>query len=152
MKKIIALLMTITLAGIGMQESTARETTSTEKTDTRLDQLYGSHQEFRIFFENFQQAISKNDKATVANMILYPITINTSKGVKTINDSAEFISCYDLAITNDIKKKVLNQRYDSLFARDIGIMIGEHGEIWFNGICKDKKCVTKDIKIITINN
>ena len=54
-------------------------------------------------------------------------------------------SHYARVFTPDVKAAVAATKTDNLFARDLGVMIGDEGEIWMNEI-------GGSIKIITVNH
>lgn len=138
---------------VSMVLSVPAFSTTTEEINTRLDQLYGSHKKYHTFFDDFQAEISKGDKQKVANRISYPLKSVKIKGKNVIIwTKSQFIKNYNQIITFKIKKAILDQQFENLFARDQGIMIGNHGEVWISGICSGSKCTKKIVKVITINN
>ena len=127
---------------------------SDRETDARLDTLMGSasHERFHDFLNQLQKAIANKDKKAVAAMVDYPLTITVNHKEIDIADDHAFIKAYDKIFTDRLVKIILDQKYADLFAKDTGVMIGPHGELWFSGICTVKDCSKFDIKIMQINN
>jgi hypothetical protein len=96
------------------------------------------------FVARLKQAVAADDRAAIAGMVNYPLRVNSAAGRTTFYRNAAALSAnYARVFTPDIKKAVAVTKTDNLFARDLGIMIG-NGEIWMNEI-------GGSIKIITVN-
>ena len=52
-------------------------------------------------------------------------------------------------MTPKITDAVTKQDYEKLFVNATGITFGD-GQVWVNGVCKDKACKNFDAKVITI--
>jgi hypothetical protein len=116
-----------------------------------LDSLYGEHQPYEDFFNALKQAVAAKDKQTVAGMVSYPFKTKVSGKSLTIRATPDFVARYDAIFTSKVVSAIEQQSYDSLFARDIGVMIGQ-GEVWFTGVCQDNQCKQRTVKIIAVNN
>lgn len=92
------------------------------------------------FLARLKQAMAADDRAAVAAMVNYPITVQS----RTYRDAAALRANYARVFTPEVKAAVATARADDLFARDQGVMIG-NGEIWMNEI-------SGSMKIITINH
>ncbi|MHC1481208.1 hypothetical protein ACYJW8_13230 [Frateuria aurantia] len=137
-------------AGARSDSPPSAVTTSDQATDRRLDQLFGEHQTYRVFFENFQKAVLAGDKSTVAAVIHYPITVHLDGKQWTLYNAKEFAGVYAHIFTPDLVEVVRRQRYDDLFVNDQGVMIGQ-GAIWFSGICEDAECEQMPLRVIALN-
>ncbi len=144
--KVIFLTVIFTLS------SCTKETERVIQQNDRLNSLYGSHSDYRSFFEKLKRNIKEGRKEVVADMVDYPVMINMKGQRIKINNKDEFVHSYDVIINKKTEKEVENQKYEDLFARDTGIMTGKSGEIWFGRICKDRECKKSEIKVIAINN
>lgn len=137
-------------SGNDVAEKSAREVM-----DERLDTLYGSHAEYYAFLDRLQKDVAQKRKRNVARMVQYPITIHMGVGKqRVIYTPMQFTKQYDRIITEKVASAVKKQTYDTLFARDIGLMIG-NGEIWFSSVCKHvrvNKQMNCTVKIIAINH
>ena len=121
--------------------------------DQRIDFLMGanSHTRYHQFFDSFQRAVTNHDARQVATMLDYPLTAQVAGRDKILLNSQQFLAVYDKIFTPSLREVVRKQRYSDLFANSDGVMIGEHGEIWFSGICHQTSCTRYTIKIIRIN-
>ena len=81
----------------------------------------------------------------------YPINVSINGRKTTIRNAKAFVANYDAIMTPDIVATVKNQKYEDLFVNYQGVMFGR-GQIWVNGVCKDKACKTQDVKVITIQH
>jgi hypothetical protein len=96
------------------------------------------------FLARLKQAVAADDRATVAAMINYPLTVHTSGGASTTyHDAAALRANYARVFTPEVKAAVAAAKADDLFTRDQGVMIG-NGEVWMNEI-------RGSMRIITIN-
>ena len=75
-----------------------------------------------------QLAVANEEWADLAELIEYPITIDDIE----YNDTESFLKAVDgFGVAHEFKKAILETDTRELFARDIGIMMG-NGEIWIN--------------------
>jgi hypothetical protein len=97
------------------------------------------------FLDRLKQAMAADDHATVAAIVKYPLTVNSSPGRPvTYRNAAALSANYARVFTPEVKAAVAAARPDNLFVRDQGVMIG-NGEIWMNE-------VGGSMKIITVNH
>jgi hypothetical protein len=87
----------------------------------------------------------------VANLVRYPISVSIGGRKTMIQNAKTFLANYGAIMTPDIVSTVKTQKYEDLFVNYQGVMFGR-GQIWVNGVCKDKACNTRDVKIITIQH
>jgi hypothetical protein len=118
------------------------------------DRLTGSgltEAEFKPFFAKLQRAIATDDAIALSKSISYPIYINNSRGKSiAINNSRQAISAYKKFATPSWKQAVIDAKYPELFANYRGVMV-DGGKLWIAGICQDKSCTKKQVKISAIN-
>ena len=75
-----------------------------------------------------QLAVANEEWADLAELIEYPITIDDIE----YNDTESFLKAVDgFGVPHEFKEAILETDTRELFARDIGIMMG-NGEIWIN--------------------
>lgn len=75
-----------------------------------------------------QLAVANEEWADLAELIEYPITIDDIE----YNDTESFLKAVDgFGVAHEFKEAILETDTRELFARDIGIMMG-NGEIWIN--------------------
>lgn len=98
------------------------------------------------FVARLKQAVAADDRAAIAGMVNYPLRVNSAAGRPAFYRNAAALSVnYARVFTPDVKAAVAATKTDNLFARDLGVMIGDEGEIWMNEI-------GGSIKIITVNH
>jgi hypothetical protein len=79
-----------------------------------------------------KRAVAADDRAAVAAMVNYPLTVNAPGGrFMTYRNAAARSANYARAFTPEGKVAVAAAKADDLFSRDQGVMIG-NGEIWMN--------------------
>ncbi|WP_380179496.1 hypothetical protein [Kalamiella sp. sgz302252] len=143
--RLVMLLLTL-LLGVGTAYSATQQ-----EVDQRLDFLFGSHQQYHDFLTDLQKAVAAKDKAKVAAMASYPLKVGLKGKEKTFRNPAALKKGYDSVFTPELSKIILEQKYEDLFARDRGVMVGDSGQLWFSGVCADKACKKSRVLIIRIN-
>lgn len=97
------------------------------------------------FLARLKPAVAAGDRATVAAMVSYPLTVHAPGGTsRTYRSAAALLADYARVFTPEVKAAVAAARPDDLFARDQGVMIGQ-GEVWMSEI-------RGAMKIITVNH
>ncbi|WP_138753865.1 hypothetical protein [Paenibacillus sinopodophylli] len=84
---------------------------------------------FIQMFKAMQAAVAAGDKAAVAKLILLPLHVNGTNPF-VINTKEQFITSYDVIMTEPVKNALAVQKVEELFVRDQGVMVG-NGELWF---------------------
>jgi len=109
--------------------------------------------EVEQFFLAFKKGIADDDKEMVGSMIAFPIKVTLTNGyMVTLRNKAGFIRAYDRVFDKRFKKIILQTQAEDLWAKFSGVAM-PHGEIWINGVLKDKRNIENyQIKITTINN
>jgi hypothetical protein len=84
------------------------------------------------FVARLKRAVAADDRAAVAAMVSYPLTVNAPGGRSmTYRNAAALSASYARVFTPEVKAAVAAAKADDLFSRDQGLMIG-NGEIWMN--------------------
>jgi hypothetical protein len=84
------------------------------------------------FVQNMRSAAKINDRKALAGMIRYPFTTyDRGKPVLTYHRQQEVLRDFNLIFTPRVLKTMREAKYETLFVRDQGAMIGS-GEAWFN--------------------
>lgn len=130
----------------------AQRSDAEQAVNDRLTSLFGKYEPYRDFFFQLQAAVSQGDRAEVASLINYPLRFSSLEGAtEQIENSEQFLANYDRIMTGPLRSSIANQKYEDLFARDQGVMIGR-GEVWFSGICAPGSCQEDvAVKVITIS-
>lgn len=98
------------------------------------------------FFLVLQESVSKDARDKVADMINYPLRVNSGGHIEVIQKKSTFLKRYESVFTSQVKEALGKQNVSGLFVNSQGVMIG-NGEIWFNKIFG-----SNNIRIIAINN
>jgi len=122
-----------------------------QTTSQAIDQQLGDHTKYQAAIASLQRSVAAHDAATVAGLVSYPIRVTLKGKPTTVASAKDFIARYDQIMTPDIAAAVTGQRYDDLFVNYKGVMFG-NGQVWLNGICRDKACKTFDVKAIAIQH
>jgi hypothetical protein len=102
------------------------------------DRLAGDRA-YAAFLDRLQSAIRSNDREAAIGLVAFPLRVNFAAGSKVYRDSRSVRADYDRIFTPKVRSAILAQRFDQLFARDQGAMIG-NGELWFDHVCTDGRC------------
>ncbi len=92
--------------------------------------------------ERFRKAVIDGDQDVVASMIRYPITVHMDNRTTKIDNREQMIGNYGAIFTPGYRKAIENSIPRDMFARYDGIMLGERGEVWFDG----------SGRVVTLNN
>lgn len=117
--------------------------------DKAVDRFVGDHLQMEATLSQLQHAAAIHDSKSVAAMVSYPIRVAPHGKALVIRTPGDFIARYNFIMTPEIVVAIRKQRYEELFVRDQGAMIGE-GQVWFVGICLDRDCKHTVLKIKTI--
>lgn len=113
--------------------------------------MFGDEAPWIEAFEALQTAVAADDAEAVAEMIAYPFRV-TADGEEYLFEGPEgVVEHYHNIVTDEIKQAVAAQGYETLFANQDGVMIGD-GQVWLTGICVESACETVDVKIATIQS
>ena len=94
---------------------------------------------YRRFLTQLQGAVRSNDRAAVAGLISYPLRVNVAGQAKFYRNVRAVQADYDRIFTPRVRSAILAQRFENLFGRDQGVMIGD-GAIWFDHSCRNPSC------------
>jgi hypothetical protein len=122
--------------------------------DERTQFLFGRPaSEVIDFLLEIQDSLRTADKAKLASLVYYPITISRFEGDndKEIQNAEEFIANYEKIVTPEWKVIILSQEPARLFTNWQGVMV-HRGELWFTAICTDTSCQESELYIVTINH
>ena len=121
-----------------------------EAVNTVLDAVFGEHARFAAAFTQLQEAVAEEDAEEVAALAAYPLVVKVGERVQ-VGSAEAFVAAYSDIMTDEIVTAVMEQGYESLFASEQGIMIG-NGQVWMSGVCADDACENWDVRIVTIQS
>jgi hypothetical protein len=93
---------------------------------------------YAIFLKRLQTAIRTNDRGAVIKLVGLPLRVNFDRP-RLYPDGKSVLADYDRIFTPNVRKAILAQRFEKLFGRDQGVMIGS-GEVWFDHVCLSGDC------------
>lgn len=114
-----------------------------------IDTLLGDHAAYRDVFDRLQRGVAAADKAGVAALVSYPLEVRVDGKSRRIRNPQEFIASWDGIFTRDLIRVISSQKFGNVFVNWQGVMLGD-GQVWINGICRDKDCSTSDVRVVTI--
>ncbi|MGH7786558.1 MAG: hypothetical protein ACRERC_06800 [Candidatus Binatia bacterium] len=110
--------------------------------------------EARSMFKALQDAVRSDDHEKVAELVEYPLRIDGSPTHKFISDRSQLLSEFARVFTKQVRRQVLEERFDDLFVNWRGVMVGS-GAIWFSGICDPESpggtCRNARVRVIAVN-
>ena len=133
----------------GAAAAPAADTAGDQAINDSIDNVLGDHTQYQAAIAQLQQAVAANDAAAVATLVGYPFTATIDGKKAAIKDADAFVAQYDKIVTPAIADAIVKQKYAELMVSGKGVMFGS-GEVWLNGVCKDKACKTFDVKVVTI--
>jgi hypothetical protein len=118
--------------------------------DRRLDDLFGDHKPYQQFLTELQKAVAAEAHERVAYLVSYPLRARIGAHRTTIHNVAQFLARYDALLPPASTAAIRAQSYATVFANAQGVMIGS-GQVWFSGVCADRLCSKRLIRIIALN-
>jgi len=94
---------------------------------------------YAIFLSQLQTAVRSGNSDGVIRLVRFPLRVNANGKSHTYRDAASVHADYDKIFTPSVRQAILNQKFDRLFGRDQGLMIGD-GQIWFDHSCPNAQC------------
>jgi hypothetical protein len=117
--------------------------------NARIQTVLGEPAKYEQVFASLQQAVKAHDARAVAALVAYPFTTPIAGKKVKLAGAPDFVKHYDAIVTPAIADTITGQRYSALFVNAKGVMFGD-GEVWLNGICKDKACKDADVRVVAI--
>ncbi len=115
--------------------------------DRQLTTLFGDPAPFKAFLADLQTATAAEDKKAVTAMVDYPFKTKVDGKDVTFEKAADLQKAYDEVFTPGVLVAIKSQTYETLFANDMGVMIGS-GQVWLSQTGEGE---AKAVKIIGIN-
>ncbi len=118
--------------------------------ESRLDLLFGSHEPYRAFLQELQDAVATRDRNQIAAMVSYPLRTQIAGRVVKLDNPRHFLAHFDELLPQRSLDAISAQTFAGLFANSHGVMIGS-GEVWFGAVCASRDCNAPPIMITALN-
>ena len=121
----LALVLVLTLAGAGRAAGPTQEECDLGGFD--------SPAKLTSLIANLQKAVKSGDKAAVAALVDYPITVKLGGAERDIENQADFIKNYDAIMTKPVRDAVLSFKMKDYFINRQGLTMSDDtgkGSIW----------------------
>lgn len=82
-------------------------------------------------FDGIKSAALSKDSIAIEKYILFPLVVNSKPKRKPLKNKEELQKDFAKVFTSKVLKVIELQKFESLFCRDQGVMIGD-GEVWIN--------------------
>jgi len=104
---------------------------------TTLGRLYavagaGDDETVNLAAARFRKAVLANDRDAVARAVRFPIWATVKGKRARLRRPQDLLANYDAIFTPALRRKIENSVPRLMFARDLGVMLTEHGEIWLD--------------------
>lgn len=95
---------------------------------------------YRTFLRDLQTGVRSDDRRAVSRLVDLPLRVNRVGGrVRYYRDRRSVEKAYNLIFTPKVRRAIIGQRFNQLFVRDQGLMIGD-GQVWFDHTCLNAAC------------
>jgi hypothetical protein len=90
-----------------------------------------SKNELSKAFTALKTAAAAKDVSAISKVVLFPLRVNANPKRKPIKNEAELKKEFSSIFTAKVLSAIESQKFEELFCRDQGAMIGD-GEVWIN--------------------
>jgi hypothetical protein len=88
---------------------------------------------YAAFLSSLQAAVRASDEDAVIKLLAFPLRVNFRGRSQLYRDADSVRRDYGTIFTTRVTGAILSQRFDRLFGRDQGLMIGD-GQVWFDHV------------------
>lgn len=128
----------IVLTGSRIARPSARAERAAELAATAPDWVL-QDRTYENFLNRLQAAVRSNDRGAVVRLVSFPLRVNRGGRAISYETAKELLADFDAVFTPKVRRAILDQRFETLFGRDRGVMIGS-GEVWFDHLCRNSSC------------
>jgi hypothetical protein len=107
-------------------------------------------QRIEAFARALQSALQQHDTAQVADLVAYPLRINTAGKAPRQLGRAALLQQFDQVFVPSVVQQVLQQDPAALFQNYQGLMFGS-GAVWANAVCPGAWRPDCPLRIIAVN-
>jgi len=106
------------------------------------------------FLESLQAAVRRRDAAAVSTFASFPLSVTRKTGSGWVRSKAEFVKQFPSIFDPDVRKEVLSQRCEELFASSHGVTTSAMS-VWFMNVCDPNEppgaCKKMRILMVAVN-
>ncbi|KQX35684.1 hypothetical protein ASD04_12955 [Devosia sp. Root436] len=117
----------------------------------QIENLHGMSVEFGEAFGLLQDAFLFGDPTTIADLGVYPLTVEANGEIYDITEPQDLVDNFDYLLTPDTIAALSSQDYADLIVTSDGVGFA-NGALWMNLICVDDACAQAWWGITRINN
>lgn len=124
---------------------------SEEDVMAQIESLHGKSAEFGEAFGLLQDAFLFGDPVTIADLGVYPLTVNANGESYDILEAQDLVDNFDSLLTPQTISALSSQDYGDLIVTSDGVGFA-NGALWMALVCVDDSCTDSNWGIISINN
>jgi hypothetical protein len=127
------------MSSVGSDKLDRSANDAASRVATRAPDWVVQDRSYETFLTQLQTAVRADDRGAMVTLIGFPLRVNFEGRTRLYRDAQSVARDYSRIFTPKVRRAILNQRFDRLFGRDQGVMIG-NGEVWFDHNCPNAEC------------
>lgn len=124
---------------------------SEEDVLAQIENLHGKSVEFGEAFGQLQDAFLFDNPSAMAELGVYPMTINANGETYDILAPEDLVDNFDSLLTEDTLAAIADQDFADLIVTSDGVGLA-NAALWMSLVCVDDSCTDSNWGIISINN
>lgn len=124
---------------------------SEEQVMAQIESIHGDAEGFGEAFGLLQDAFLFGDPTTIADLGLYPMTVNANGETYDILEAQDLIDNFDALLTSETQAALASQDFADLIVTSEGVGFAD-GALWMTNVCLDDDCAETQWGILSINN
>ncbi|WP_193334503.1 hypothetical protein [Devosia beringensis] len=116
-----------------------------------IENIHGDVDGFNEAFALMQDAFLFGNPTAIADLGLYPLTVNANGEVYDIFEAQDLVDNFDSLLTGETIDALASQDYADLIVTSEGVGFA-NGALWMTSICLDDDCADTQWGILSINN
>jgi len=124
---------------------------SEEDVIARIENIHGDFDGFSEAFATMQDAFLFSDPTAIADLGLYPMTVNANGETYDILEAQDLVDNFDSLLTPETQAALASQDFADLIVTSEGVGFA-NGALWMTNVCLDDGCAETQWGILSINN
>jgi len=116
-----------------------------------IETIHGDVDGFNDAFAMLQDAFLFDDPTAIADLGLYPLTVNANGETYDVLEAQDLVDNFDSLLTEETQEALAGQDYADLIVTSEGVGFA-NGALWMTNICLDDDCAETSWGILSINN